>query len=93
MKTVASAAKAVAHLVATLAKAMAHHVATSVLLVASKTAHRAALMTVPQHVAHALRLKQVAHRLTSQAVQPVASRLVAVLTLKNAHLSHVRLVN
>jgi hypothetical protein len=93
MKTVVSVATAVVLLVATLAKAMAHHVATSVLLVASKTAHRAALMTVPQHVAHALRLKQVAHRLTSQAVQPVASRLVAVLTLKNAHLSHAHLVN
>jgi hypothetical protein len=93
VKTVASAAKAVAHLVATLAKTMAHHVATSVPHVASKTALHAALMTVLQHVAHALRLKQVAHRLTSQAVQPVASRLAAVLTLKNALLSHVHLVN
>jgi hypothetical protein len=92
MKTVASAAKAVAHLVATLVKA--HHAVTSVLHVASKTAHHAALMTVPQHVALALRLKQVAHRLTSQqAVQPAVSRLVAVLTLKNAHLSHAHLVN
>jgi IS30 family transposase len=91
MKTVASAAKAVAHLVATLVKA--HHAVTSVLHVASKTAHHAALMTVPQHVAHAPRSKQVAHRLTSQHAQPVASRLVVVLTLKNAHLSHVHLVN
>jgi uncharacterized membrane protein YheB (UPF0754 family) len=83
----------VVHLVATLAKAMAHHVATSVPHVASKTARHAALMTVPQHVVHAPRLKQVAHRLTSQAVQPVASRLVAVLMQKNAHLSHAHLVN
>jgi superfamily II DNA/RNA helicase len=91
VKTVASAATAVAHLVATLAKA--HHVATLVLLVASKTAHRAVLMTVPQHVDHALRLKQVAHRLTSQHAQRQASRLVAVLMPRSAHLSHAHLVN
>jgi hypothetical protein len=88
---VASAAKAVALLVATLAKAL--HVVTSVPHVASKTAHHAALMTVPQHVAHALRLRQVAHRLTSQHAQRQASRLVAVLMPKNAHLSHAHLVN
>jgi hypothetical protein len=74
-------------------KAVARRAATSVPHVASKIAHHAALMTVPPHVAHALRLKLVAHRLTSQAVQPLASRLVAVLTLKNAHPSHAHLVD
>ena len=83
----------VVHLVATLAKAMAPHVATSVRLVASKTAHHAALTTVPPHAAHAPRLKQVAHPLTNQAVQPVASRLEAVLMRRNAHLSYAHLVN
>jgi hypothetical protein len=77
---------------ATLARIVALK-AAAVHLVASKTVHHAALMTVPPHVAHALRLKLVAHRLTSQAVQPLASRLVAVLTLKNAHPSHAHLVD
>jgi hypothetical protein len=79
--------------VATLAKAKAHHVATLVRHVALKIVRLAALMTVLQHAAHAPRLKQVAHLLTSQAVQPVANHLVAVLTLKNVHQSHVHLVN
>jgi hypothetical protein len=74
-------------------KAVVRLVATSVPHVASKIVPHAALMTAPHHVAHALRLKQVAHRLTSQPVQPVASRLVAVLTLKNAHLSHAHPVD
>jgi hypothetical protein len=82
-----------ARLAVTLAKAKAHHVATSVPHVALKTAHLAALMTVPQHVAHVPRLKQVVHRSTSQLVQLLASRLVAVLTLRNAHLSHAHRVN
>ena len=79
--------------VATLAKVRAHHAVTSVHHVALKTAHRAALTTVPQPVAHVLRLKQVAHRSTNQHVQLLASRLVAVLTLKNALLSHALPVN
>jgi hypothetical protein len=68
-------------------------VATSVPHVASKNALRAALMTVPQPVAHARHLKPVVHHSTSQAVQLVASRLVAVLTQKNAHPSHAHLVD
>jgi hypothetical protein len=79
--------------VATLAKAKVHLAATSVPHVALKTAHLAALMTVPQHVPHAPRLKQVVHRSTNQLVQLLASRLVAVLTPKNVHLSHVHPVN
>jgi hypothetical protein len=74
-------------------KAKAHHAVTSVPHVASKTARPAALTTVPPLAAHARRLKQAAHPLTSLAVQLVASRLVAVLMPKNAPLSHARLVN
>ena len=93
VKTVVSAKVAVAHFEVILAMAKAHPAVTLVPHVASKSAPPAALTTVPPHVAHAPRLKQAAHRLTSQAVQPVASRLVAVLTPKSVHLSHAHHVN
>ena len=74
-----------AHHEATLAKAKAHHAVTSV--------PHAASMTVHPHVAHAPHLKQVARPLTNLVVQPVVSRLVAVLMRRNAHPSLAHLVN
>jgi hypothetical protein len=93
VRAVVSAQTAVAPLVATLAKAKAPLAATLVPHVALKTVHREALMTVPQHAAHVLRLKQVAHRLTSQLAQRQASLLVAALMPRSAHLSHAHRVN
>jgi hypothetical protein len=101
LKTVAAVATlshvAMSHVVknhaANLAKAVVHLAATLVPHVVSKIAPHAALKTVRPHAAHVRRLKPAARHLTSQAVQPVASRLVAVLTLKNAHPSHAWLVN
>jgi hypothetical protein len=71
----------------------AHLVATLVHRVVLKTAHPAALTTVHPHAAPVRRLKQAAHRLTSQDVRPVANHSVVVLTLKNAPPSLVHLVN